>query len=258
MKFQKKIAVVTGGCGLFGKIQIKSLMDIGYKIIVLDKDIKSINKMKLKKDFKKASFFECDITNIDNILKIKNIILKKYKSIDVLVNNAANDTVPKKTNTKKDTIKLNIDQLSSDINVGLVGAINCSKIFGEEMVKKKYGIILNISSDLSIIAPDQRLYNHLGIKKPLSYSIVKHGLTGLTKYLASYWAKNNIRVNSFSPGGIFNNQDRVFVKKLEKLIPLGRMAKKTEYIKTIQFLCSDDSSYITGQNIVSDGGRSII
>ena len=126
------------------------------------------------------------------------------------------------------------------------------------MAKNKQGIILNISSDLSVIAPDQRLYSHLGITKPISYSVIKHSLTGLTKYLASYWAKYNVRVNSFSPGGIYNNQEKIFVRKIKKLIPMGRMAKKEEYKETIKFLCSEASSYITGQNIVSDGGRSII
>jgi len=175
------------------------------------------------------------------------------------VNNAANDIVPKKKiNSKLSIYNLDIHNLINDINVGLIGAIYCSKIFGEQMIKKKNGIILNISSDLSVIAPDQRLYSHLGISKPVSYSVTKHGLTGLTKYLASFWAKQNVRVNSFSPGGIYNNQDKLFVEKIKNLIPMGRMANKIEYKKTIQFLCSDDSSYMTGQNIISDGGRSII
>tara|TARA_B110000971_G_C19934714_1_gene465776 strand:- start:135 stop:914 length:780 start_codon:yes stop_codon:yes gene_type:complete len=259
MANKKRIAIITGGCGLFGKLQIKALEEINYKVIVIDIDKKKISKLKLNKEFKNVEFFECDITNYENILKIKKKIFKKYNQVDVLVNNAANDIVPKKKiNSKLSIYNLDIHNLINDINVGLIGAIYCSKIFGEQMIKKKNGIILNISSDLSVIAPDQRLYSHLGIRKPVSYSVTKHGLTGLTKYLASFWAKQNVRVNSFSPGGIYNNQDKLFVEKIKNLIPMGRMANKTEYKKTIQFLCSDDSSYMTGQNIVSDGGRSII
>ena len=259
MANKKRIAIITGGCGLFGKLQIKALEEINYKVIVIDIDKKKISKLKLNKEFKNVEFFECDITNYENILKIKKKIFKKYNQVDVLVNNAANDIVPKKKiNSKLSIYNLDIHNLINDINVGLIGAIYCSKIFGEQMIKKKNGIILNISSDLSVIAPDQRLYSHLGISKPVSYSVTKHGLTGLTKYLASFWAKQNVRVNSFSPGGIYNNQDKLFVEKIKNLIPMGRMANKTEYKKTIQFLCSDDSSYMTGQNIVSDGGRSII
>ena len=259
MANKKRIAIITGGCGLFGKLQIKALEEINCKVIVIDIDKKKISKLKLIKEFKNVEFFECDITNYENILKIKKKIFKKYNQVDVLVNNAANDIVPKKKiNSKISIYNLDIHNLINDINVGLIGAIYCSKIFGEQMIKKKNGIILNISSDLSVIAPDQRLYSHLGISKPVSYSVTKHGLTGLTKYLASFWAKQNVRVNSFSPGGIYNNQDKLFVEKIKNLIPMGRMANKTEYKKTIQFLCSDDSSYMTGQNIVSDGGRSII
>jgi NAD(P)-dependent dehydrogenase (short-subunit alcohol dehydrogenase family) len=259
MANKKRIAIITGGCGLFGKLQIKALEEINCKVIVIDIDKKKISKLKLIKEFKNVEFFECDITNYENILKIKKKIFKKYNQVDVLVNNAANDIVPKKKiNSKLSIYNLDIHNLINDINVGLIGAIYCSKIFGEQMIKKKNGIILNISSDLSVIAPDQRLYSHLGISKPVSYSVTKHGLTGLTKYLASFWAKQNVRVNSFSPGGIYNNQDKLFVEKIKNLIPMGRMANKTEYKKTIQFLCSDDSSYMTGQNIVSDGGRSII
>ena len=126
------------------------------------------------------------------------------------------------------------------------------------MQQKKSGVILNIASDLSVIAPDQRLYKHLKTIKPISYSVVKHGLIGLTKYLASYLAESNIRVNALSPGGIYNKQDKTFVNKIKNLIPLGRMASQGEYKETIKFLCSDKSSYITGQNIIVDGGRSII
>ena len=257
---KKKIAIITGGCGLFGNVQIKALKEINCKVIVIDKDKKKINKLKKQKEFKEVDFFQCNITRIKKIIQVNNKIKKKYGAVNILMNNAANDFIPniRRKFKKSNYYRLDLNNLKKDIDVGLIGAIYCSKIFGEEMAKKKYGIILNISSDLSVIAPDQRIYYHLGIKKPVSYSIVKNGLSGLTKYLAAFWADKNVRVNSFSPGGIFNNQEKIFVKKLKKLIPLGRMANKMEYKETIQFLCSDASSYITGQNIISDGGRSII
>ena len=125
------------------------------------------------------------------------------------------------------------------------------------MVKRRKGVILNISSDLSVIAPDQRLYEHLNTVKPVSYSVIKHGILGQLS-MAAYFAKYNIRVNTISPCGIHNNQDKTFSKKIKELIPMRRMAKKREYNETLQFLCSDASSYITGQNIILDGGRSII
>jgi NAD(P)-dependent dehydrogenase (short-subunit alcohol dehydrogenase family) len=120
------------------------------------------------------------------------------------------------------------------------------------------GNIINISSDLGIIAPDQRLYNHTSFRKPVSYSVVKNGIIGLTKYTASYWAKNKIRCNALAPGGIKQNQNKIFLSKIRKLIPLNRMANPNEYNKTILFLASEASSYMTGSIVVCDGGRTII
>ena len=125
------------------------------------------------------------------------------------------------------------------------------------------GVILNIASDLSVIAPDQRLYYEPGKAadvqdvKPVTYSVVKTGLIGLTRYVSTYWSKAGIRCNALSPGGIFTGQPEEFVERIKKRIPLGRMAERDEYKSTVQFLCSDASIYMTGQNIVIDGGRSV-
>ena len=126
------------------------------------------------------------------------------------------------------------------------------------------GVIVNIASDLGLISPDQRLYRKEGLKedeqpvKPITYSIIKHGIIGLTKYLATYWADEGIRVNTLSPGGVFTSQHDEFISKISKLIPLGRMANKDEYKAAIVYLCSDASSYMTGSNLVIDGGRTIL
>ena len=130
------------------------------------------------------------------------------------------------------------------------------------MSRNGKGVILNISSDLGIIAPDQRLYKKSGLPddkqpvKPVTYSVIKHGLIGLTKYLATYWVDKGVRVNSISLGGVSNNQNSKFVERLTNLIPLGRMAHENEYKAAIIFLVSDASSYMTGSNLVIDGGRS--
>ena len=153
-----------------------------------------------------------------------------------------------------------LDLWNKEISVGLTGAFLCSKLIGSYMKKNKNGgVILNISSDLSVISPDQRLYSRNGVKnyKPVSYSVIKTGLIGLTRYLATYWASQKIRCNALSPGGIESKQDKSFKSKIKKLIPLGRMAKPDEYRSVLQFLCSDASNYLNGQNIVMDGGRSI-
>ena len=157
-----------------------------------------------------------------------------------------------------------LDVWNADIAVGLTGAFLCSRIFGAEMVKQNAGVILNVASDLGVIAPDQRLYRKDGLPeeqqpvKPVTYSVVKTALIGLTRYLSTYWTDHNIRVNAISPGGVANGQPTEFTDKLHALIPMARMAHKDEYQGAVLFLCSDASSYMTGQNLIVDGGRSVL
>jgi len=248
---KNKTVIVTGGLGFLGSQISSSFYSIGAKVIILDK---SSSKLKVNK---KYEIYKCDITSEKQIYKVVKKILKKNKSIDILINNASSNHNIK--NSISDFENFNINIWNNDLNVGLTGSFLCTKIIGTIMSKQiNGGNILNISSDLAIIAPDQRLYSHTNFKKPVSYSVVKSGLIGLTKYTAAYWAKNKIRCNAFAPGGIYNNQDKLFLKKIKQLIPLKRMAKKNEYNGLILFLCSELSSYMTGSIVVADGGRTII
>jgi NAD(P)-dependent dehydrogenase (short-subunit alcohol dehydrogenase family) len=148
-----------------------------------------------------------------------------------------------------------------DIGVGLTGAFLCSRVFGGAMASAGRGVILNIASDLALIGPDQRIYRKEGLVddeqpvKPVTYSVVKAGLVGLTRYLATYWADRGLRCNALCPGGVENGQDADFVRRLTNLIPLGRMATREEYRGAVAFLCSDASSYMTGAIIPMEGGR---
>ena len=184
--------------------------------------------------------------------------------MDILINNAARN--PKVENADgQDFSRLEHfpwEQWRQDLDVGLGGAFNCAKVFGHQMAQQGGGVIINIASDLGVIAPDQRLYRKEGLEsneqpvKPVTYSVVKHGLIGLTKYLATYWCEQGVRCNALSPGGVYAGQNDVFVAKLAQLIPLGRMAGVDEYRGAIAFLCSDASSYMNGSNLIIDGGRS--
>ena len=153
---------------------------------------------------------------------------------------------------------------NQDIAVGLTGAFLCARTFGEVMAQKGKGVILNIASDLALISPDQRLYRKSGLPeqaqsvKPVTYSVVKSGLIGLTRYLATYWADRGVRCNALSPGGIYVDQEEDFVQRLSQLIPVGRMATKDEYKAAVAFLVSDASSYMNGANLVIDGGRTVL
>jgi len=191
-----------------------------------------------------------------NDLRKKNIIINN------LINNAAIDSKveKKKLKKKKNFENFDLEVWNNEIQVGLTGAMLCSQVIGGEMVKNKIrGNIVNIASDLSIIAPNQNIYKYKNnnFTKPVTYSVIKHGIVGLTKYLSTYWANKNIKVNSLSPGSVLNNQPKEFLSRIKKLIPMNRFAKKNEYIGAIKFLCTEDSNYMTGQNLVIDGGRSV-
>lgn len=266
MSTLNKTAIITGGAGLLGPEHALALNEIGYNVVILD-----INKISLNKtyDFLKKKLsrntklikYHCDITKEKQINKILRKLINKKLSIDVLVNNAdCNPKMKKISSGRSGQIETYIiSELKKELEVGIVGTFICSKIFGTHMSKNNGGVILNIASDLSVISPNNSIYNLKGKQsyKPVSYSTVKTGIIGLTKYVATHWAKKNIRCNALSPGGVFTNQNQRFVNNIKKLIPMGRMANRDEYISTIQFLCSDASSYLTGQNIVVDGGRSI-
>jgi len=251
LNLENKNVVITGGNGFLGTQITNSLLNEKANVYIID-----INTPRKKTSTK---YFKSNITNEKDLKKILKFFKLKKIKIDVLINNAAIDYPPlksKKNNFKLETFPNKL--WDKDISVSLKGSYLCTKIFGSYMSKFKKGSIINVSSDLGIIAPDQRIYKNSGFIKPVTYSIVKHGIIGLTKYTASYWGKKNIRCNAIAPGGIYNKQNSSFVKKINQLIPLGRMAKKNEYNGLILFLCSDLSSYITGSVIVADGGRTII
>jgi NAD(P)-dependent dehydrogenase (short-subunit alcohol dehydrogenase family) len=255
LDLKNKNVIISGGSGFLGEQISQAFLKQGSNVFILD-----LNKPSLKH---KIHYLKADITKESHLKKILSFFMKKKIKIDVLINSAVKDYVPGVKNKKRQKNKLKLENFSekiwtSDIDVGLKGSFLTTKIFGSYMVKYKNGIILNISSDLGIVAPNQEIYEGLDFIKPISYSVVKHGIIGLTKYTASYWAKKNIRCNAIAPGGIFNNQDKKFISKINKIIPIGRMAKKDEYNDLVLFLCSKSSSYITGSVMVSDGGRTII
>ncbi len=262
----KKNVLITGAAGLLGYEHAFALCETNANIILTDINVKKLklNQKKLENIFKKKILvFYLDVSKKPSIAKVLKILRENKIRVDILINNAAIDP---KSGTKllSRFEDFKIENWNRELSVGLTGAFLCSQLFGTLMSRdNKGGVILNIASDLSIIAPDQRIYKKSGVNnkdqnvKPVTYSVIKHGLIGLTKYTATYWANNGIRCNAISPGGIIDQEDKVFYNKVRKLVPLNRMADKNEYHAAIQFLCSDASSYMTGHNLVIDGGRSI-
>lgn len=276
MAFEKfdltgKAALITGAAGLLGLEHAAALLESGATVVLTDIDPAAITsartKLKKKFDSKKIITMVMDVSQVKEVRKVADQLLKKDLHIDILVNNAAIDPKVKGNQGVLESSRFDIfpmEQWNLQIAVGLTGAFICSQVFGPAMAASgRGGVILNIASDLSVISPDQRLYNKEGLVedmqpvKPVTYSVIKTGLVGLTKYLATYWADKGVRANALSPGGVYSGQGEDFVNRLTTLIPLGRMATKDEYRAAIQFLCSDASAYMTGQNLVVDGGRSV-
>ena len=261
-----KVAIITGGAGLLGEQHARAIASArGIPILVDIAAVRVAEKASRLSDELRWSVpsFAADVTKPNEVKRVLAEVLQRFGRVDILINNATNN--PKVEGAEPASFSrfesFSLDQWNADLAVGLSGAFICCQVFGMEMVRRGGGVILNVSSDLGIVAPDQRIYRlpnmpeNLQPVKPVSYSVVKSALIGLTRYLATYWAGRGIRVNAICPGGVGNGQPEEFVTKLTSLIPMGRMARSDEYQGAILFLCSDASSYMTGATLVVDGGR---
>jgi NAD(P)-dependent dehydrogenase (short-subunit alcohol dehydrogenase family) len=261
---ENKIAIVTGACGLLGKEHCRALADAGATVIAADIDDKKC------KDFasqlgSKHMGIEIDVANLRSLFHAREQILKKHKTIDILINNAAiNDMFENPTlaaeKSKFENYPLPLWEKSLDVNV--TGVFLCSQVFGSVMAENKQGSIINIASTYGIVAPDQDIYKdetgRQQFYKSVSYPVTKGAVISFTRFLASYWGEKNVRVNTLSPGGVENNQDEYFKTNYSNRTLLKRMAAPSDYRGAIVFLASDASSYMTGANLVVDGGWTAI
>lgn len=266
-QLDNKIVIITGASGLLGKKHAEAVASYGGTPILLDLNTLELNNLtdKLNKKYNvNAMGFKVDITDEKAIKDNVKILVDKFGKIDSLVNNAANNPKVEEINNINFSRLENfpLDVWNQDIAVSLTGSFLCSKHYGYQISKNPNGgSIINISSDLGLIAPDQRLYAKDGIEqhkqnvKPVSYSVVKTGLIGLTRYMSTYWAEKNVRSNVMCLGGIENGQPEKFLKDVVSRIPIGRMAKANEYQGTLIWMLSDASSYLNGAIIPVEGGR---
>ncbi len=263
-----RTALITGAAGLLGSQHAAALLEVGASVLLTDIDIEGLQgaRADLMEQFGgRIRTLSMDVTKIESIREVADGLSAEGVRVDVLINNATID--PKVDgNGLTEASRLEtfpVQRWDAELAVGLTGAFLCSQVFGSRMAVGGGGVILNIASELSIHAPDQRIYRRMGLAddnqpvKPVTYSVIKAGLVGLTRYLATYWPDSGVRANALSPGGVQTDQLPEFVKRISELVPLGRMAAPDEYRSAVQFLCSDASAFLTGQNIVVDGGRSV-
>ena len=262
-----KVIVVTGGAGFLGKHFAEVFVASGADVVVIDINKQSIDSVvsELNNIRDDCCLGLCvDITDDKAVLDASKLVQAKFGRVDVLINNAARN--PKvegnllNSNSRLEFLAL--DEIKLDLEVGLIGSVVCCRHFGALMTANgDGGVIVNISSDLGLIGPNQKLYQDPDLEtdrqpvKPVSYSIVKSGLVGLTRYMATYWADKKIRCNAVCPGGVYNSQPDHFVDQLVELIPAGRMAIPEDISSCLLWLASDESSYVNGAIIPIDGGR---
>jgi len=264
----ERVAIITGGAGFLGPKHAEVIATYGGIPVIVDlpQNEPEIVAKRLANNLGKTVLgYRVDVTQKDQIQNLLDEVLKKLGRVDILINNAANNPKVEAGGltgwSRFENFPMSL--WDEDLNVILKGSFLCCQVIGSEMARRRSGVILNVASDLAVIAPDQRLYAQDGLPedqqpvKPVTYSVAKTGLIGLTRYLATYWANAGVRVNAISPGGVYNSQPEEFVQRLSALIPMGRMANLDEWQGTILFLTSDASSYITGINLVIDGGRSV-
>jgi NAD(P)-dependent dehydrogenase (short-subunit alcohol dehydrogenase family) len=258
-----KVVVVTGSAGLLGQVFCQALVDVGAHVAIVDLDLVSAEtaaKKITKSDAQKVVAFESDITSPESVTQMVANVVKQLGRIDVLVNNAASK------GSSLDAFFESFEDYSLKtwrevMSVNIDGLFLVAQAVGKQMKKQGGGSIIQTSSIYGVVAPDQRIYegsefNGRPINTPAVYSASKSAVNGLTSYLSTYWASSKIRVNSLTPGGIASGQNSEFNNKYSNRVPLGRMGEASELVGALIYLASDASSYVTGQNLIVDGGLS--
>lgn len=255
-----RTAVVTGALGLIGRQHCEALAEAGAAVIVADLSYEGCRDFADKLG-NNSSGFAIDVTSKDSLNTLLTYVTKTYGNLDILVNNAAiNDKFENPSSALEDSMFENypLDLWQKSIDVNITGVFLCSQVLGTKMARQGKGSIINVASTYGIVAPDQSIYrnyngNHEFYKSP-AYPAAKGAVISFTKFLAAYWGNKGVRVNALSPGGVKNNQKEFFIKNYSSRTPLGRMAAPSDYKGALVFLASDASSYMTGANLIVDGG----
>jgi NAD(P)-dependent dehydrogenase (short-subunit alcohol dehydrogenase family) len=260
-----RVALVTGGAGLLGARYCGALLEAGARVVIGDLDTERALRLADELDPERALGLGLDVADEASVAGAVERAVGRFGRLDILVNNAAltvrggGERLIQDYFAPFETYPRAVWDLA--VSVNLTGMVLCAQAAGRQMLRQSGGVIVNISSTYGVVAPDQRLYEGVkspyadaGFNTPVSYAVTKTAVLGLTRYLATYWGRQNIRVNALTPHGVYDNHDETFVRNFAYRSPLGRMARNDEYRGALLFLVSDASSYMTGANLVVDGG----
>lgn len=251
-----KVAIVTGGAGLLAAEHAKALCLYGAKVILADLNEDKCEEVatNLHNENLNVVAKNCDVTSKESWQNLLDDVMSNYGKVDILINNAGFTNQSKSANYSAAFEDFPLEDWSAIMNVNLTGTFLGCQIIGKQMLQQQKGSIINMASLYGVVSPNHRVYPGTGISQPVAYSVSKHGVVGLTKYLATLWADKGIRVNALTPGGIYNNHEGLFLERFQQLNPAGRMSNKSELQGAVVFLASDASSHVIGHNLIVDGG----
>jgi len=261
---EDKVAIVTGACGLLGTKHCEALAAAGATVVAADLDEKVAGVVAARLGERHMGI-GVDVTSVTSLQSVRDRVVKAYGHIDVLVNNAAiNDMFENPLLAGQQSMFENypLEMWDRSWKVNVSGVFLCSQVLGGVMAGQGAGSIINIASTYGVVAPDQGIYRNAAgeqtFYKSPAYPVTKSAVIGFTKFLAAYWGNKGVRVNTLSPGGVENGQDEFFKANYARKTLLGRMAEPTDYQGAIVFLASDASAYMTGANLIVDGGWTAI
>lgn len=254
-----KVALITGGAGLLASEHALALLEFGATIILADFNIAKCKEavLALNKNYEKVFAFELDVTKKERWESLLAEIKNTFGRIDILINNAGFTNQSKSTGFDASFENFSLEDWNAIMQVNLTGTFLGCQVIGKHMLENQYGSIINMASLYGVVSPHHTIYEGTGISQPVAYSVSKHGVIGLTKYVATLWANKGVRVNSITPGGIFNEHTGLFLERFEQLNPIGRMSDKSELRGAVVFLASDASSHVIGHNLIVDGGWTV-
>lgn len=256
-RLDRHVAIVTGAAGLLGEQHALALSDVGAHVVLVDRDVETCQqrvRQIAERSQVKALALSCDVTKKSSWEDVLQQVLSEFGRVDVLVNNAAFTTQSRSKNYDRGFLEFPLEDWNQILEVNLAGTFLGCQVIGSEMIKRRSGSIINLASLYGVVSPNHRLYPGTGIHQPVAYSVSKAGVLALTRYLATLWADQGVRINCITPGGVFNGHAELFATRFGALCPSSRMARPDEMRGALVYLASSASSYCTGHNLVVDGG----